>query len=169
MRLDCGLCVLRDWEPSDKESLVRAANNRNVWRNMMHMFPHPYTEADADFWFALLQKKNPRTQWAIEVDGEAVGGIGGEVGEGVYAKSARFGYWLGEPYWGRGIMTSAARAVRSLIEAAPSPPPPARRRTGSCCARPVSRCTSRDRRCVSGSRPRPRRSGRSRFRRSPTR
>ena len=40
-----------------------------------------------------------------------VGGIGLQIGEGVYAKSSLFGYWLGEPYWGRGIMTAAVQAT----------------------------------------------------------
>ena len=111
MRLDCGLCVVRDWRASDKASLVRVANNRNIWRNLTHRFPHPYTDADADSWFALLDESAQPTHWAIEVRGEAVGGIGIEPGEGVRAKSAQFGYWLGEPYWGRGIMTAAARAT----------------------------------------------------------
>jgi ribosomal-protein-alanine N-acetyltransferase len=111
MQLDCGLCVVRHWRGSDKASLVRVANNRNIWRNLTHKFPHPYTDVDADFWFALLQKSASPTHWAIEVQGEAVGGIGVELGEGVHAKSAQFGYWLGEPYWGRGIVTAAAHAA----------------------------------------------------------
>lgn len=115
MRLDCGLCIVRDWRVSDKASLVRVANNRNVWRNLTHRFPHPYTEADADFWFAQLGRMPHPTHWAIEVGGEAVGGIGAELGEGVYVKSGRFGYWLGEPYWGRGIMTAAVRATSNHL------------------------------------------------------
>ena len=109
-RLDAGLCIVRDWQPADKPSLVRSANNRNVWRNLTHRFPHPYTEADADFWLAQIAKTRPPTHWAIEVGGEAVGGIGVEIGEGVYARSAHFGYWLAEPCWGRGVTTAAARA-----------------------------------------------------------
>jgi [ribosomal protein S5]-alanine N-acetyltransferase len=108
-------CVVRTWAPSDQAALLSVANNRNVWRNLTHRFPHPYTEADADGWFALLGKKAVCTNWAIEVDGLAVGGIGMEPGEGVYAKSARFGYWLGEPYWGRGIVTAAVRATVDFI------------------------------------------------------
>ena len=111
MRLDCGLCVVRDWSPSDKGSLLRVANNRNVWRNLTHRFPHPYTEADADFWFALLAKAPIPTHWAIEVGGEAVGGIGFQLGEGVHARCGHFGYWLGQPYWGRGVMTAAVRVT----------------------------------------------------------
>lgn len=51
------------------------------------------------------------THWAIEVNGIAVGGIGVDLGEGIYAKSGHFGYWLGEEYWGRGIMTAGVRAA----------------------------------------------------------
>jgi RimJ/RimL family protein N-acetyltransferase len=115
MRLDCGPCVVRDWRRNDKESLVRVANNRSIWRNLEDRFPHPYTDADADCWFALLEKLPDVTHWAVEVEGEAVGGIGFERGEGVHAKSARLGYWLGEPYWGRGIMTAAVRATSDYI------------------------------------------------------
>ena len=111
MRLDCGPCVVRDWSTADKPSLLRNANNRNVWRNLTHRFPHPYTDEDADSWFALLRTTAQPTHWAIEVDGAAVGGVGVELGEGVYAKSGQFGYWLGQSYWGRGIMTAAARAA----------------------------------------------------------
>lgn len=110
-RLDCGPCIVREWTAADREQLVRLADNRNVWRNLSHRFPHPYTVADADAWFAFLAAMPEPTHWAIEVDGAAAGGIGVILGEGVYSKSADFGYWLGEPYWGRGLATAAARAV----------------------------------------------------------
>jgi RimJ/RimL family protein N-acetyltransferase len=115
MRLDCGGCVVRDWDRSDKPSLLRVADNRSVWRNLTHKFPHPYTAADADRWFDILDRLPLRTHWAIEVDGQAVGGIGAEPGEGVDARSAHFGYWLGEAYWGRGIMSAACRATSDLL------------------------------------------------------
>jgi len=115
MNLDCGKCRVRDWLASDKESLLRFANNRNVWRNLAHRFPHPYTSADADAWFALLARQSAPTHWAIEVEGVAAGGIGIDPGEGIYAKNAVLGYWLAEPYWGRGIMTSAVRATTEHV------------------------------------------------------
>lgn len=111
LRLDCGACVVRDWRAADKSSLVRFANNRNVWRNLAHRFPHPYTDADADAWFSHLATRPRRTSWAIEVDGLAVGGIGADIDEGIWCHNANFGYWLGEPYWDRGIMTAAVRAT----------------------------------------------------------
>ena len=111
MRLECGKSVIRNWAPSDKAALVRFANNRNIWRNLSHRFPHPYTDADADWWFSFLAGMPEPTLWAIEVDGLAVGSIGVLLGEGIYGKSAEFGYWLAEPYWGRGIMTDAVKTA----------------------------------------------------------
>ncbi len=111
MRLDCGLCAVREWRRSDERALVDVANNRKVWRNLHHRFPHPFTGAEARHWFSLLAATSEPTHWAIEVDGVAVGGIGLDVGEGIHAKGAHFGYWLGEPYWGRGIMTAAVQAT----------------------------------------------------------
>jgi len=111
VNLDCGQCTVRDWRTTDKSSLLRLANNRNVWRNLTHRFPHPYTEADADSWLGLTTESSNRTNWCIDVGGEAVGGIGLRMGEGVYSRTAEFGYWLGEPFWGRGIMTAAVQAT----------------------------------------------------------
>src|SRR5262249_11503976 len=39
-----------------------------------------------------------------------VGGIGATLGTDVARFSAEVGYWLAEPYWGRGICTEAVRA-----------------------------------------------------------
>lgn len=111
MNLDCSTSLIRDWRDSDRDALLRFANNRRVWRNLKDRFPHPYGETEADFWLALNRDHPERTDWAIEVDGLAVGGIGLVPGEDVHAKSTHIGYWLGEPYWGRGIMTDAVRAV----------------------------------------------------------
>ena len=111
MRLECGKCVVRDWARSDKEPLLRLANNPDISRNLTHAFPHPYTEIDAERWFSLLEGMPERTHWAIEVQHQAAGGIGMRLGEGVFAKSAELGYWLGEPYWGRGITTDAVAAT----------------------------------------------------------
>lgn len=44
---------------------------------------------------------------AIEVDGQAIGGVGIRRGSDVERFSGEIGYWLGEAYWGRGIATEA--------------------------------------------------------------
>lgn len=91
------------------------ANNRKVWRNLTDMFPHPYTEADADHWFSLANRSGPGLHLAIECDGQAVGGIGVIAGAGVACHTGQFGYWLGEAFWGRGIATAAARSMVNYL------------------------------------------------------
>ena len=38
---------------------------------------------------------------------EAIGGIGLRLGEDIFRRTAEIGYWLGEPFWGKGIATMA--------------------------------------------------------------
>jgi RimJ/RimL family protein N-acetyltransferase len=111
MELKLEHCTLRPYRPGDEPSLVQYANNRNVSRNMRDRFPYPYTEADAHEWTARVSGQMPVTNFAIVVDGIAVGGIGLELGTDVARRSAEIGYWLGEPFWGRGLATEALRAV----------------------------------------------------------
>jgi [ribosomal protein S5]-alanine N-acetyltransferase len=104
-------CTLRSWRVGDEASLVRHANNRNISRNLRDRFPYPYTAADADAWIGRVSAETPPRNFAIVVEGAAVGGIGLELGEDVFRRSAEIGYWLGEPFWGRGIVTEAVRVV----------------------------------------------------------
>lgn len=111
MRLELTHCTVRSWRRSDAESLVRHANNRKVWRNLRDTFPHPYTAHDAERWIRSTSGSIPETNFAIGVGDEAVGGIGIALREDVFRRSAEIGYWLGEPYWGRGIATEALKAI----------------------------------------------------------
>jgi [ribosomal protein S5]-alanine N-acetyltransferase len=45
--------------------------------------------------------------FAIDVNGEAVGAIGVHPQSDIMCKNAELGYWLGEGYWGQGIITAA--------------------------------------------------------------
>ena len=110
MELKLARSTLRPWRVGDEASLVRHANNRRVWRNLSRL-PHPYTAADAEAWITRASAQLPVTDFAITVAGEAVGGAGIELGHEVFYRSAEVGYWLGEPFWGRGIATEALRAM----------------------------------------------------------
>jgi RimJ/RimL family protein N-acetyltransferase len=98
---------IRSWRVGDEPSLARHANSRNIWLNVRDRFPHPYTLAAAEGWVAMASTAAPETQFAIEVSGEAAGGIGLFLQEDVERYSAEIGYWLGEAYWGQGITTKA--------------------------------------------------------------
>jgi RimJ/RimL family protein N-acetyltransferase len=111
MRLDLTHCTVRSWGPADAPGIARHANNRAIWRNLRDRFPHPYALADAVGFVEAARARVPETFFAITVDGEAIGGIGYTLHEDVERVSAEIGYWLGEPFWGRGIATEALRAV----------------------------------------------------------
>jgi RimJ/RimL family protein N-acetyltransferase len=106
--------TLRPWQLDDKPALLRYADNRNVWINLTDVFPHPYTPEDADRWlWRCGAQQGPHTNMAIDLDGEAIGGAGIELRQGVERKTAYIGYWLGEPFWGRGFATVALRLMTS--------------------------------------------------------
>lgn len=111
MRRALQTCIVREFRPSDAAALARHANDRDVWINLRDRFPFPYRRADADTYIRAVRAFEPQTSFALEVDGEAAGGIGIEVRPDVYRRSAEIGYWLGRAYWGRGIATEAVREV----------------------------------------------------------
>lgn len=110
MRIELEHCVLRSWRKGDQKALVRHANNRKIWLNVRDMFPFPYTRRDADQWIRHATALKRPTNFAIEVDNQAVGSVGMILGDDIYYRSAEVGYWLGEEYWGRGLATEATRA-----------------------------------------------------------
>jgi RimJ/RimL family protein N-acetyltransferase len=111
MELRTDSCVVRNFQLDDAASLAHNGNNRKVWLNLRDLFPHPYSEADAVGYIAMVMAQPQQTNFAITVDGVAIGGIGLRVGHDIERCSAELGYWLGEPYWGRGIATAAIEAV----------------------------------------------------------
>jgi RimJ/RimL family protein N-acetyltransferase len=111
MELIGQLATLRPWRQADAPSLVKYANNPNVARQLRDRFPHPYTAADARSFIQAIAQARPTTTFAIVVDGEAVGGTGFSPGADVERYSAEVGYWLGEPFWGRGITVEAVRLL----------------------------------------------------------
>jgi len=111
MQLTGSRCSVRPWRTADAASLVTYANNANIARNLRDRFPHPYTLRDAKAFIHSTASARPHVSFAIAVDGEAVGGVGISPGSDVERFSAEIGYWLGEPFWGRGIAAEAVQLV----------------------------------------------------------
>jgi RimJ/RimL family protein N-acetyltransferase len=103
--------TVRDWRQDDAPSLAQHANDRRIWLNMRDAFPHPYTLSDAEAFLAFVAAMQPRSFFAIVQADQAIGGIGYTLHHDVERISAEIGYWLGTAFWGRGIMTTALRAV----------------------------------------------------------
>jgi len=111
MEIKLSRCALRPWRAGDEDSLVRHANNIKIWRNVRDAFPHPYTMKDAKAWIEQTGKESPLTNFAIEVSGQAVGTVGLMLQTDIFRRSAEIGYWIGEEFWGRGIVTEAVSAT----------------------------------------------------------
>jgi len=111
MKLTLNTCELRSWRKSDLASIVDHANNRSIWLNLRDQFPHPYTRRDGQTFLRHMRTRKPETVFAISVDGKAIGAVGFVLQKDVDRVSAEIGYWLGEPFWGRGIATEALIAV----------------------------------------------------------
>lgn len=106
---------LRPWRDTDADSLMRYANNSAIARNLRDVFPHPYTLDDARQYLRLCREADNSRElcYAVETAGEAVGSVGVFLKTDVNRKCAELGYWLGEPFWGKGVGTEAVRRICS--------------------------------------------------------
>jgi len=111
MRIETPTSVLRDWTEDDIPALVQNADNPRIASGLRDGFPSPYTEEDARRFITTATTTPGALLLAIDVAGEAIGGIGVHPLADVYRKTAEIGYWVAQPYWGRGIATDAVRAL----------------------------------------------------------
>ena len=102
---------LREFKEDDIPKMATFANNIKVSINMRDAFPHPYTLQNAKDFVDFSNSQSPVTTFAIEWKGEYVGNIGFSLGTDVYRKSAEIGYFIGEPFWNKGITTKAVKLI----------------------------------------------------------
>lgn len=102
---------LQTFSTEHKASLIHNLNSFNVTRYLSSRIPSPYTEDDAIWWIEHGSKNGIIR--AVEVDGEFAGCVGAEPGQFEYAYAAEVGYWLAEPFWGKGY---ASKALALLID-----------------------------------------------------
>lgn len=111
MKLIFGDYMIRDWLMDDAPSLARYANNRKIWINLRDAFPYPYAPEDAEAFLSRAMQSVPRTLFAIAAETEAIGSIALTPGQDVHRFTAELGYWLAEPFWGKGIMAEAVKIL----------------------------------------------------------
>ena len=103
--------VLRTPHPEDTDALTCLANNARV-ATMVSRMPHPYTRKDAaDFIRRSKTGAIGKCVYAVtEADnGRFLGCCGIEPQDD--PATLELGYWIGEPFWGKGYATEAAHAV----------------------------------------------------------
>lgn len=117
LHIDCPVLVterlvLRPPHKDDLQELAELANNRKL-AEMLGRMPHPYGEREARA-FVEGTRDGSRSGCTYAV---ALAGNGAFIGcAGLDARShgLELGYWIGEPYWGRGYATEAAHALVDL-------------------------------------------------------
>lgn len=100
---------LRPWNISDLDSLVKYANNWNIAKNLTDKFPFPYSENSGRAFIEFATKDDPIHIFAIDINGQAVGSIGIHPQDDIHRKNAELGYWLAEPFWGKGVISNAVK------------------------------------------------------------
>lgn len=98
---------LRHWDYSDRESLVKYAGNPQITRFMSDGFSNISTPDGAAKFIEFANSGSNKIYRAIEVGSEAIGGIGVSMQTDIYRKNAELAYWLAEPFWGKGIISTA--------------------------------------------------------------
>ena len=110
--LEFGSYKLRPFRRGDEPSLAENINDKKIER-YTSTIPYPYTLKAARGWVAYNRKldrskKSAELNFAIDLDGRVIGGIGLFSMNG---HRAELGYWLGVNYWGRGIVPAAVKAL----------------------------------------------------------
>jgi RimJ/RimL family protein N-acetyltransferase len=95
-------------------AIAQLCNNINVHKWMARL-PFPYALSDAEFFINEIAPSAAECCYAMMRDGELLGVVGLHFAEG---EAPELGYWLGEPHWGAGYATEAARALVAAAQAA---------------------------------------------------
>ena len=111
MKLQSGEVELRPLIADDAPYMAELANNELISRNLRDGFPHPYTLADAELFIEKYNKHLTVIIFAITYRGDYAGNISLMPGTDVYRKSAELGYFIGQPFWNKGIVTKAVNLI----------------------------------------------------------
>jgi len=105
--------IIRNLRETDAVNLVKYGDNKKIWDNMRDYFPHPYKPEDAVSFINLILGKEPITTFAISYNDQLIGIIGYNLQTDIYSHTAEIGYWLAEPFWGKGFIL---KAIKLAIE-----------------------------------------------------
>lgn len=112
-RLETERLVLRPFTLADAGDVQRLAGNKAIADTTLNI-PHPYEDGMAEAWIATHQPGLDAGELAAFAmtlkSGDAlIGAISLKID--MEMQSADMGYWVGEPFWGQGYCTEAARRV----------------------------------------------------------
>jgi RimJ/RimL family protein N-acetyltransferase len=104
---------LRAFTDADAPDVQRLAGDRRVADTTL-LIPHPYPDGAAEAWIATHEASWELGRGLIlaitlRATRELIGAIGLNINPA--ERSAEMGYWIGVPWWGKGVCTEAVRAL----------------------------------------------------------
>lgn len=110
-------CRIRTWNLSDAAELAAVISNKKVQDNLRDGLPYPYTEENGREYISemLAADADQTFAFAITVEDRVVGSIGVFRQGNVHRQTAELGYYIGEAYWGKGIMTEAVKQICDYV------------------------------------------------------
>lgn len=104
-------CKIREWRLEDAADLAEMLNNKKILDNLRDGLPYPYTRKDAEEYITAMRQADKKETFAFAttVDDSVVGSIGVFRCGNIHFRTAEMGYYIGEPFWGKGIATSAVK------------------------------------------------------------
>lgn len=105
--------ILRLFQTSDVAKVTTLCNNYNIYKNTLYL-PYPYSQNDALSWIEnhydnFIQEKSYEFAVTDKETNEVYGAIA--LSNNKRNNQGELAYWVGEPYWGNGYATEAARAI----------------------------------------------------------
>ncbi len=104
---------LQKIEIDDIPALLKYGNNEKIAKYVLNI-PYPYREPDAVFRISYVVRGfNDKSRFVFAIilkeSNELIGEISLHIHNG--KKTSELGYWLGEPYWNKGLVSEAIEAV----------------------------------------------------------
>jgi ribosomal-protein-alanine N-acetyltransferase len=110
---DLDMLHLSPIDTIDPHRLQVLANNIQVARYLKDVFPHPYTLEDAHTFISLASRGMMGHSFALRINDEFIGVGSIQPQQDIHKISGEIGYWIAEPFWGKGYGTKAvAQLVR---------------------------------------------------------
>ncbi|WKY46508.1 GNAT family N-acetyltransferase [Eubacteriaceae bacterium ES3] len=109
---------LRKWKMDDAYGLMQVINNKRIHDNLRDGLPFPYTLEDARNYIEMVEDTELGKSYVYAIVDEndgIVGNIGIFRQENIHFRSGEMGYFIGEPFWGKGVCTKAVEQICDKI------------------------------------------------------
>lgn len=109
---------LRNWSMNDAQNLAKVINNKNVQNNLRDGLPYPYTIEDAKDYIGMILEAELDTSFVyaiVDEEDTILGNIGVFRQENIHYRTGEMGYFIGQPYWGKGIATQAVQDICQMV------------------------------------------------------